>query len=65
MKKLLFYLTEKTFPMSRFLYRSKISHHENLDLSLAFFHHFEFQPDLFIFNTLIAALASIHKRQTI
>ncbi|KAF3778069.1 Pentatricopeptide repeat-containing protein [Nymphaea thermarum] len=57
------HLTEQTFPMSRLLYFSAISHRENLDFSLALFHHFEFQPNLFMFNTMIAALASIHKRR--
>ncbi|CAN6442517.1 unnamed protein product [Victoria cruziana] len=58
------HLTEQTFPMSRLLYFSAISHHENLHLSLALFRHFEFQPNLFIFNIMIAALASIRRRES-
>ncbi|KAL9271565.1 Pentatricopeptide repeat-containing protein [Drosera capensis] len=44
-----------TFPMSRLIHFSAISHPENLDLAITLFDHFTPNPNLFIYNTIISA----------
>ncbi|KAH7666162.1 Tetratricopeptide-like helical domain-containing protein [Dioscorea alata] len=51
------HLLFKTFPMSRLLYFSAIAHPCLLNHALLLFHHFTFNPNLFIFNTMISALS--------
>lgn len=46
-----------TFPMSRLLFFSAISHPENLDMALLLFNYYTPCPNLFIYNTLISALS--------
>ncbi|GLT74098.1 hypothetical protein SLA2020_459190 [Shorea laevis] len=47
----------QTFPMSRLIFFSAVSHPENMDIALILFHHFTPFPNLFIFNTMISALS--------
>jgi len=54
-------LIGKTFPMSRFIYFSAVSHPDNLDLAITLFNHFTPNPNLFIYNTLISAFSSLKK----
>ncbi|KAK9146514.1 hypothetical protein Sjap_006417 [Stephania japonica] len=51
------HLTGQTFPMSRLLVFSAISHPENLDMAILLFNHFTPRPNLFIYNSLISALS--------
>ncbi|KAL5566285.1 hypothetical protein UlMin_029449 [Ulmus minor] len=50
-------LIGQTFPMSRLLFFSAISHPENLDMAILLFDHCTPFPNLFIFNTMISALS--------
>ncbi|XP_057960380.1 pentatricopeptide repeat-containing protein At3g04750, mitochondrial isoform X2 [Malania oleifera] len=50
-------LTVQTFPMSRLLYFSAISHPDNLDMAILLFNHFTPRPNLYIYNTMISALS--------
>ncbi|XP_054806604.1 pentatricopeptide repeat-containing protein At3g04750, mitochondrial isoform X2 [Prosopis cineraria] len=50
-------LIGQTFPMSRLLVFSAISHPENLDMATVLFEHFTPHPNLFIYNTMISALS--------
>lgn len=50
-------LIGQTFPMSRLLVFSAISHPENLDLAKILFEHYTPHPNLFIYNTMISALS--------
>ncbi|CAK7340975.1 unnamed protein product [Dovyalis caffra] len=54
-------LIGKTFPMSRLIYFSAISHPGNLDLAITLFNHFTPNPNLYIYNTLISAFSSLKK----
>ncbi|KAJ9185839.1 hypothetical protein P3X46_005426 [Hevea brasiliensis] len=49
-------LIGQTFPMSRLIFFSAISHPENLDIALLLFNHFTPNPNLYIYNTMISAL---------
>ncbi|GAB4836003.1 hypothetical protein Ancab_000921 [Ancistrocladus abbreviatus] len=51
-------LTSQTFPMSRLLYFSAISHAENLDLGYLLLNYFTPNPNLYIYNTMISASSS-------
>lgn len=51
------HLITQTFPMSRLLLFSALSHSENLDLAILLFYHFTPQPNLYIYNTMISALS--------
>ncbi|KAI9084770.1 hypothetical protein K1719_033176 [Acacia pycnantha] len=51
-------LIGQTFPMSRLLVFSAISHPKNLDMARVLFEHFTPHPNLFIYNTMISALSS-------
>ncbi|KAM1354001.1 hypothetical protein FF1_033585 [Malus domestica] len=55
-------LIGQTFPMSRLLTFSAISHPENLDMAVLLFDHFTPYPNLYIYNSMISAL-SFSKRQ--
>lgn len=46
-------LVGQTFPMSRLLFFSAVSHPENLELAILLFNHFTPYPNLYIFNTMI------------
>ncbi|KAH7543247.1 hypothetical protein FEM48_Zijuj02G0164300 [Ziziphus jujuba var. spinosa] len=46
-----------TFPMSRLLLFSAITHPENLDMAILLFNYYTPQPNLFIYNTMISALS--------
>ncbi|KAF3454320.1 hypothetical protein FNV43_RR04767 [Rhamnella rubrinervis] len=46
-----------TFPMSRLLLFSAISHPENLDMAILLFNYYTPCPNLFIYNTMISALS--------
>ncbi|KAA8544917.1 hypothetical protein F0562_019688 [Nyssa sinensis] len=46
-----------TFPMSRLILFSAISHPENLDMAILLFNHYTPQPNLYIYNTMISALS--------
>ncbi|KAG8648127.1 hypothetical protein MANES_09G152900v8 [Manihot esculenta] len=50
-------LIGQTFPMSRLIFFSAISHPENLDMALLLFNHFTPNPNLYIYNTMISALS--------
>ena len=50
-------LTGQTFPMSRLLLYSSISHLENLDMAILLFNHYTPHPNLYIYNTMINALS--------
>lgn len=50
-------LVGQTFPMSRLLLFSAISHPENLDMAILLFHSYTPHPNLFIYNTMISALS--------
>ncbi|KAM0944060.1 putative tetratricopeptide-like helical domain superfamily [Dioscorea sansibarensis] len=52
-----YHLLFRTFPMSRLLYFSAIAHPCLLNHALLLFHHFTFNPNLFIFNSMISALS--------
>ncbi|EEF31104.1 pentatricopeptide repeat-containing protein, putative [Ricinus communis] len=51
-------LIGQTFPMSRLIFFSAISHPENLDMALILFNHYTPYPNLYIYNTMISALSS-------
>ncbi|PKA61423.1 Pentatricopeptide repeat-containing protein [Apostasia shenzhenica] len=52
------HLASRTFPMSRLLYFSAISHPEHLlNYAILLFRHFTPNPNLFILNTMILALS--------
>lgn len=57
-------LIGQTFPMSRLLLFSAISHPENLDMALGLFHHYTPHPNLYIYNTMISALSSFSTSQS-
>ncbi|GAB2277587.1 hypothetical protein Dimus_012296 [Dionaea muscipula] len=57
-------LATRTFPMSRLLYWSAISHPENLDLAFLLFDHFTPSPSLFVYNTMISACSSSSFKQS-
>ncbi|XP_023545697.1 pentatricopeptide repeat-containing protein At3g04750, mitochondrial [Cucurbita pepo subsp. pepo] len=46
-------LMGQTFPMSRLLFFSAVSHPENLEWAILLFNHFTPDPNVFIFNTMI------------
>ncbi|XP_030505659.2 pentatricopeptide repeat-containing protein At3g04750, mitochondrial isoform X1 [Cannabis sativa] len=50
-------LIGQTFPMSRLLLYSAISHPENLDTAILLFNHCTPHPNLYIYNTMISALS--------
>lgn len=50
-------LMGQTFPMSRLLFFSAVSHPENLDLAILLFYHFTPFPNLYIYNTMILGLS--------
>lgn len=50
-------LIGQTFPMSRLLLYSAISHPENLDMALLLFNNYTPHPNLYIYNTMINALS--------
>ncbi|KAI4301924.1 hypothetical protein L6164_035159 [Bauhinia variegata] len=50
-------LIGQTFPMSRLLLFSAITHPENLDMAKVLFEHYTPHPNLFIYNTMICALS--------
>ncbi|KAK9083566.1 hypothetical protein Scep_030037 [Stephania cephalantha] len=50
-------LSGQTFPMSRLLVFSAISHPENLDMAILLFNHFTPRPNLFIYDVMISALS--------
>ena len=50
-------LIGQTFPMSRLLLYSAISHPENLDMALLLFNNYTPDPNLYIYNTMINALS--------
>ncbi|KAJ8770270.1 hypothetical protein K2173_012740 [Erythroxylum novogranatense] len=50
-------LIGQTFPMSRLILFSAISHPENLDMALILFNEFTPHPNLYIYNTMISALS--------
>ena len=50
-------LIGQTFPMSRLIFFSAISHPENLDIALILFYHYTPNPNLYIYNTMISALS--------
>ncbi|KAK1297361.1 Pentatricopeptide repeat-containing protein [Acorus calamus] len=52
------HLVTQTFPMSRLIYFSTVSHPENLDMAILLFNHYTPQPNLYIYNTMISALSS-------
>ncbi|KAI9185908.1 hypothetical protein LWI28_011818 [Acer negundo] len=54
-------LIDKTFPMSRLILYSAISHPENLDMSILLFTYFT-HPNLFIYKTMISALSFSFKQ---
>lgn len=54
----------KTFPMSRLLFFSAISHPENLDKAMLLFNHFTPLPNVYIYNTMISALSLSSKNQS-
>ncbi|KAJ0981641.1 hypothetical protein J5N97_009896 [Dioscorea zingiberensis] len=51
------HLLTQTFPMSRLIHFSAISHPQLLNHALLLFNHFTPNPNLFIFNTMISALS--------
>ncbi|KAF7817832.1 pentatricopeptide repeat-containing protein [Senna tora] len=50
-------LIGQTFPMSRLLLFSAITHPENIDMAKVLFEHYTPHPNLFIYNTMISALS--------
>ena len=58
------HLITQTFPMSRLLYFSAVSHPENLKEAILLFNHFTPSPNLFICNIMVSAL-SFSARQSI
>ncbi|PIA45168.1 hypothetical protein AQUCO_01700596v1 [Aquilegia coerulea] len=50
-------LASQTFPMSRLLFFSAISHPENIDLAILLFNYHTFPPNLYIYNIMISALS--------
>lgn len=52
------HLTAQTFPMSRLLYFSAISHPQNTDIAILLFNHFTPSPNLYIYNTMVSALSA-------
>ncbi|XP_062084429.1 pentatricopeptide repeat-containing protein At3g04750, mitochondrial-like isoform X2 [Humulus lupulus] len=50
-------LIGQTFPMSRLLLFSAISHPKNLDMAIFLFNHYTPYPNLYIYNTMISALS--------
>ncbi|KDP23664.1 hypothetical protein JCGZ_23497 [Jatropha curcas] len=52
-------LIGQTFPMSRLIFFSAISHPENVDVALILFNQFTPNPNLYIYNTLISALSGV------
>lgn len=50
-------LIGQTFPMSRLLLFSAVTHSENSDMAILLFHHYTPYPNLFIYNTMISALS--------
>lgn len=50
-------LITQTFPMSRLILYSAISHPENLDIATLLFTHFTPHPNLYIYNTMISSLS--------
>ncbi|PON46118.1 Tetratricopeptide-like helical domain containing protein [Parasponia andersonii] len=55
-------LIGQTFPMSRLLLFSAISHPENLDMAVLLFNHYTPYPNLYIYNTMISALSFLKSR---
>lgn len=55
-------LTGQTFPMSRLLFFSAISHRDNLDMAILLFNHYTPYPNLYIYNTMISALSFSERR---
>ncbi|KAL5835392.1 hypothetical protein ACOSQ4_014889 [Xanthoceras sorbifolium] len=51
-------LVGETFPMSRLILYSAVSHPENLDMAILLFTYFTPHPNLFIYKTMISALSS-------
>ncbi|KAF6173423.1 hypothetical protein GIB67_027118 [Kingdonia uniflora] len=51
------HLTGETFPMSRLLFFSAISHPENLDMAVLLYDHYTPKPNLYIYKTMISALS--------
>ncbi|KAJ4850426.1 hypothetical protein Tsubulata_037165 [Turnera subulata] len=50
-------LIEQTFPMSRLIFFSAVSHPENLDMAIKLFNHYTPNRNLYIYNTMISALS--------
>ncbi|RVW96022.1 Pentatricopeptide repeat-containing protein, mitochondrial [Vitis vinifera] len=50
-------LIGQTFPMSRLILFSAITHPENLDMAVLLFRHHTPHPNLYIYNTMISALS--------
>uniref|UniRef100_A0A1D1XSA5 Pentatricopeptide repeat-containing protein At3g04750, mitochondrial n=1 Tax=Anthurium amnicola TaxID=1678845 RepID=A0A1D1XSA5_9ARAE len=50
------HLIFQTFPMSRLLHFTAVSHPENLDIAVVLFDHFTPNPNLYIYNTMLRAL---------
>ncbi|KAK9292749.1 hypothetical protein L1049_020729 [Liquidambar formosana] len=50
-------LVGQTFPMSRLILSSAITHPENLDMAILLFDHYTPRPNLYIYNTMISALS--------
>lgn len=50
-------LIGQTFPMSRLLLYSSISHPEYLDMAILLFNHYTPHPNLYIYNTMINSLS--------
>lgn len=50
-------LIGQTFPMSRLLTFSAISHPDNLDMAILLFNHYTPNPNLYIYNSMISALS--------
>lgn len=50
-------LIGQTFPMSRLILFSAISHPYNLDMAIVLFNHFTPSSNLYIYNTMISALS--------
>ncbi|GAV75769.1 PPR domain-containing protein/PPR_2 domain-containing protein/PPR_3 domain-containing protein [Cephalotus follicularis] len=48
----------KTFPMSRLVLFSAVSHPENIDLAILLFNYYTPYPNLYIYNTMISALSN-------